>query len=43
MTYFQNIELMETPAFQYLVIHKNGSNSVRKCIEEYNPQQGKIT
>ena len=38
MTYFQNIELFETDKFQYLLIHKNGSSSVMKCIEEYNPQ-----
>ena len=35
--YFQNIELFETEKFQYLLIHKNGSSSVRKCMERLNP------
>jgi len=35
---FQNIEFYETDKFQYLLIHKNGSSSVRKCIEDLNPK-----
>jgi len=34
---FQNIELYETDKFQYLLIHKNGSSSVRECIKDLNP------
>ena len=34
---FQNIELYETDKFQYLPIHKNGSSSVIKCIEDLDP------
>lgn len=34
--YFQNIEFFETDKFQYLLIHKNGSSSVRKCIENFH-------
>tara|TARA_R100000664_G_C2684886_1_gene91361 strand:- start:90 stop:632 length:543 start_codon:yes stop_codon:yes gene_type:complete len=34
--YFQNIELFETDKFQYLLIHKNGSTSVVKCMEDLN-------
>ena len=30
---FQNVELLETDKFQYLLIHKNGSSSVSKCME----------
>ena len=33
---FQNIELLETDKFQYLLIHKNGSSSVSKCMESLN-------
>jgi len=33
---FQNIELLETDKFQYLLIHKNGSSSVSKCIKDFN-------
>ena len=36
--YFQNIEFYETDKFQYLLIHKNGTSSVLKCIEELNPK-----
>mgnify|MGYP003630310156 FL=1 len=32
----QNIELYETNQFQYLLIHKNGSSSVVKSIENLN-------
>ena len=32
--FFQNIEFFETDKFQYLLIHKNGSSSVRKCMED---------
>tara|TARA_R100001132_G_scaffold4057_1_gene3355 strand:+ start:71 stop:619 length:549 start_codon:yes stop_codon:yes gene_type:complete len=35
--YFQNLEVFETEKFQYLLIHKNGSKSVRKCMEQFNP------
>lgn len=35
--YFQNIELFETEKFQYLLIHKNGSSSVRSCIKQFEP------
>ena len=31
--YFQNNEFIETDKFQYLLIHKNGSSSVREIIE----------
>jgi hypothetical protein len=34
---FQNIELYETDKFQYLLIHKNGSTSIRECIKDLNP------
>jgi hypothetical protein len=34
---FQNIELYETDKFQYLLIHKNGSSSVRACVDPLNP------
>lgn len=34
---FQNIEMYETKKFQYLLIHKNGSSSVRACVDPLNP------
>tara|TARA_A100001391_G_scaffold204044_2_gene198297 strand:- start:304 stop:846 length:543 start_codon:yes stop_codon:yes gene_type:complete len=33
----QNIEFYETEQFQYLLIHKNASHSIIKCIESLNP------
>jgi len=37
--FFQNVEFFETDKFQYLLIHKNGSTSVLKCMEnlDYTP------
>tara|TARA_R110000803_G_scaffold210465_2_gene282362 strand:+ start:556 stop:1113 length:558 start_codon:yes stop_codon:yes gene_type:complete len=35
--FFQNIELYETDKFQYLLIHKNGSTSIRECMKDLNP------
>ena len=35
--YFQNIEFYETDKFQYLLIHKNGSSSVKKTIDHLQP------
>jgi|TARA_R110002072_G_scaffold267130_2_gene426063 hypothetical protein len=40
---FQNIEYYETDNFQYLLIHKNGSSSVRECIKHLNPTVTKKT
>tara|TARA_R110000744_G_scaffold369114_1_gene479204 strand:+ start:64 stop:615 length:552 start_codon:yes stop_codon:yes gene_type:complete len=37
MKKFQNIEFYETDKFQYLLIQKNGSSSVRECIKHLNP------
>ena len=37
MTFFQNIELLETDKFQYLLIHKNASCSVKETIKSLNP------
>jgi len=34
---FQNVEFFETEKFQYVLIHKNGSSSVRKSIDYLNP------
>lgn len=35
--FFQNIEFYETDKFQYLLIHKNGSTSIRECMKNLNP------
>jgi len=35
--YFQNIEFYETDTFQYLLIHKNGSSTIRETIKYLNP------
>ena len=35
--FFQNVELYETDKFQYLLIHKNGSTSIRECMKDLNP------
>tara|TARA_Y100001972_G_C7644043_1_gene323572 strand:- start:209 stop:751 length:543 start_codon:yes stop_codon:yes gene_type:complete len=35
--YFQNIEFYETDKFQYLLIHKNGSSSVKETIKYLEP------
>ena len=34
--FFQNIEFFETEQFQYLLIHKNGSSSIKKCMTNMN-------
>tara|TARA_B100001059_G_scaffold201524_1_gene208939 strand:+ start:4206 stop:4748 length:543 start_codon:yes stop_codon:yes gene_type:complete len=33
---FQNVEMFETDRFQYLLIHKNASSSVLKCMQNIN-------
>lgn len=34
MYYFQTFEFVETDKFQYLLLHKNGSSSIEKCLKD---------